>query len=97
MCPLSLPQVRRSRGSVVTAVASLLFVSAITLGAASPGATFEELPEAQVGMGLTLQLASSTAGVLSRITAIPEPASCLLFGTAAFGLLAIRKRLRQRT
>ncbi|MFN7918409.1 MAG: PEP-CTERM sorting domain-containing protein [Vicinamibacterales bacterium] len=48
-------------------------------------------------MGLTLQLASSTAGVLSRITAIPEPASCLLFGTAAFGLLAIRKRFRQRT
>jgi hypothetical protein len=64
---------------------------------ASPGATFQELPEASVSVAFTLQLASQTANVLTRITTIPEPASCLLFGTAAFGLLAIRRRLRQRS
>lgn len=78
-------------------LASLFLLGTVAVSAASPGAAFQELPEAPVAAAFTLQVAASTVNVLSRITTIPEPASCLLFGTAAFGLLAIRKRLRPRS
>lgn len=73
----------------------LLVAGSVSVAASSPGAAFQELPEPTGGMALTLQMAASTASVLGRITTIPEPASCLLFGTSVFGLLAIRRRLRR--
>lgn len=95
MCPLFVSAVRSSRKPFFASVAASLLFGTVAVGAASPGAAFEQLPEAPVGLAFTLQMAASTAGMLSRITAIPEPASCLLFGTSVFGLLAIRRRLRR--
>lgn len=92
------PFTSRCRSSFALFLSSVFVLSvaaSAAVAASSPGAAFQELPEPPGGMALTLQMAASTASVLGRITTIPEPASCLLFGTSVFGLLAIRRRLRR--
>ena len=95
MCTLFAPRCCRG-GLFISTLALSLLGTVASMSAASPGAAFIEFP-APASSAFSQGFTAMTSTVISGITAIPEPASCFLFGTGVFALLAMRRRgLRRR-
>ncbi|MGE3956552.1 MAG: PEP-CTERM sorting domain-containing protein [Vicinamibacterales bacterium] len=77
---------------------STAYASPLDLGghAADVAAAFANLGAARHAW--PVDVTALTASVMTGLTTIPEPASCLLFGTGVSGLLALRRfRARRRS
>ncbi|MGC4084961.1 MAG: hypothetical protein QM736_23310 [Vicinamibacterales bacterium] len=96
MRPDSLRHLRRGSftANLLLAIAIVALIAADAVARPAPSLATTSL--SSIGSGWTVNMTAMTSAIVSGITAIPESASCLLFGTSVSVLLALRRRVTRR-